>query len=169
MSDAMELDYRKMMQRALKGIVREILEQVSEYGFPGDHHAFLTFRTDMELVTVPTFLRERYPEEMTIVLQNQFWDLFVDDDGISVTLAFNGSRHRIGMPWEAVTAFVDPEAEFGLQFKEDETETSPLETDRDEGAAAESTVATEAKEPDDPVPAGSDSENVVSIDRFRKK
>ncbi len=146
------LDYHAMVQRALRSVLREALAEVAEEGLPEDHHFFVGFRTADPGVVVPGFLRERYPQEMTVVLQNQFWELEVDDEGFSVTLAFGASRHPIFVPWEAVTTFVDPPAEFALRFD------LPESGGEEPAAEAESTPGSaEATAP------------VVNLREFRKK
>lgn len=109
-------DYPRILQRALRSVVREVLLRTAADGLPGEHHFYLSLRTDHAGVQLPAFLRERYPEEMTVVLQNQFWDLQVDQDGFAVTLRFDGDPVRLGVPFEAVIAFFDPAAQFGLRF-----------------------------------------------------
>jgi hypothetical protein len=153
------LDYHGMVQRALRGVLREALEVAAEQGMPGEHHFYLSFRTRDPGVVVPPFLGDRYPEEVTVVLQRQFWDLHVDDEGFSVTLAFDASRHRLGVPWDAVTAFIDPAAEFALRFDavgrgEGDEEGSEAEIP-DEDADAEGSADATAE--------------VVNISQFRKK
>ena len=111
-----ELNYPKLIQETLRGVVTRVLSIVAEEGLPGEHYFYVSFRTDHPGVRVPPFLRDQYPDEMSIVLQNQFWDLEVDAEGFSVTLTFNAARHRLTVPLAAVTAFVDPTAEFGLRF-----------------------------------------------------
>ncbi len=111
------IDYPAILQEALRGAVRQVLAQVAEHGMPGDHHFYVEFRTDHPGVEVPRFLRDMYPEEMRIVLQNQYWDLAVDDEVFSVALSFNAARHRLTVPFAALTAFVDPEAQFALRFE----------------------------------------------------
>lgn len=152
------LDYQALIQQALRGVVREALTRVARHGLPGDHHFYLSFKTSTPGVVVPAVLRDRYPDEMTVVLQRQFWDLLVDDDGISVTLAFESRRERIGLPWEALTAFVDPAAEFALR----------LDTDEPRGGEPEDEAPDDEEQGAD---EGSDdaSADVVSIRRFRKK
>ncbi len=110
-------DYPRMIARALRGVARQALMETAENGLPGEHHFYLTFRTRGEGVQVPGFLRDQYPEEMTIVLQNQFWDLAVDEEMFSVSLTFNGARRRIVVPFESLTAFADPSAQLGLRFE----------------------------------------------------
>ena len=109
-------DYPRLLQRALRSVVREVLTVTAADGLPGEHHFYLSLRTDRPDVRVPPFLRQRYSEEMTVVLQNQFWDLSVDDDGFGVTLRFDGMPARVEAPFDAVVAFFDPAAQFGLRF-----------------------------------------------------
>ncbi len=111
-----EIDYAKLLQRALRSVVREVLTRTTREGLPGEHHFYLSLRTDHSQTQLPAFLRQRFPEEITVVLQHQFDDLIVDDDGFAVTLRFDGAPARLVVPWEAVVAFFDPAAEFGLRF-----------------------------------------------------
>jgi hypothetical protein len=118
--DADHIDYQKLLQEALRealrAAVRKVMARVAEEGLPGEHFFYIGFRLDHPGVSVPRFLRDQYPEEMTIVLQNQFWDLEADEESFSVTLTFGGSRQRLIVPFLALTAFADPSAEFGLRF-----------------------------------------------------
>jgi hypothetical protein len=115
--DPDRIDYPSILQDALRGVARRVLEQVAEYGLPGEHHLYVAFRTQAPGVVVPRFLRDQYPEEVTIVLQRQYWDLDVSAEAFSVTLNFNASRQRVKVPFSAMTAFVDPTAEFALRFE----------------------------------------------------
>jgi hypothetical protein len=114
--DPDRLDYPTFVQDALRDVVRRVLAQVAEHGVPGDHHFFIAFKTAHPGVGLPRFLRDLYPDETKIVLQNQFWDLAVDSEMFSVTLSFNGQRQRLTIPFSALTVFVDPAAEFMLRF-----------------------------------------------------
>jgi uncharacterized protein len=116
--DPDKIDYPAILQDALRDAVRRVLEQVSEHGVPGEHHFYLSFQTDFPGVEVPRFLREQYPEEVTIILQHQFWGLEVGPEDFSVLLSFGGSRQRVRVPFAALTAFADPAAAFGLRFDE---------------------------------------------------
>lgn len=116
--DPEKIDYSAILQEALRDAVRRVLEQVAEHGLPGEHHFYIGFRTDFPGVQAPRFLRDQYPEEMTIILQNQFWGLEVTAGAFSVTLSFGGSHQRITVPFPALTAFADPSADFGLRFGE---------------------------------------------------
>ncbi len=111
------LDYQELVREALRDVVRRSLEIVAEEGgLPGDHFFYVSFRPTHPGVRVPAFLRDSYPDEVTIILQHQFWDLEVDREAFSVSLNFNASRQRVTVPYEALTSFVDPSAEFGLRF-----------------------------------------------------
>ena len=141
--------YREMMERALRGVMRDALARVEEQGLPGDHHYYVSFLTRHDGVTIPDRLRARYPDEMTVVLQHKFWGLETGEDGFSVTLSFDGKSERLTVPFAAVTAFVDPAVEFGLRFgpgPEGETDEAPDGTEDGE----------------------TDTATVVTLDRFRK-
>lgn len=147
------IDYEQLVQEAYRSVVRSALRQIADEGAPGDHHFYLSFATTAPGVIVPPFLAERYPEEITIVLQNQFWNLDVEESGFAVDLAFDGRRYRLEVPFAALTTFADPAAPFGIRFPPTQ------ETGDDEEAEAE-------KIPE-PLPAEAGA-NVVSFDRFRK-
>jgi hypothetical protein len=110
------IDYQQRVLEALRGLVARLLAEVAEEGLPGEHSFYLAFRTGHPGVQVPAWLRDRYPEELNVVLQNQFWDLEVSEEAFSVTLSFNAVRHRLTIPFAALTAFLDPVASFGLRF-----------------------------------------------------
>ena len=110
------LDYPRLVQDALLEVPRRILAQVAERGLPGEHFFYVGFRTAAPGVRIPPPLRSQFPEEMTIILQHQFWDLEVDEEAFSVSLNFNASRQRLTVPFSALTTFVDPSTEFGLRF-----------------------------------------------------
>ena len=113
---AADIEYGKLLQSALRTVVREVLVRTQAEGLPGEHHFYISLRLDHPGTEAPPFVRQRHPEEMTIVLQNQFWDLAVEDAGFAVTLRFDGMPARLRVPWDAVVAFFDPAAEFGLRF-----------------------------------------------------
>ena len=112
-----EIDYPQLVDAALRTVAREVLRSVAADGLPGDHHFYISFHTDDPDVEMSDRLRQAYPEEMTIVLQNQFWDLEVDDDAFEVKLRFAGEPQRLRIPWRALRSFIDPAAEFGLRFE----------------------------------------------------
>jgi hypothetical protein len=163
-----DLQYDVMVENALRGVVRQALAQVSERGLPGEHHFYITFRSDHPDVQMPEHLRERYPREMTIVLQYQFWDLEVGEEGFAATLSFNNRSERLQVPFDAVIAFADPSVRFGLQFDAGEEDASG-ESDAD---APAQTVEqqNEVGAQDQPAPKEpGDENNVVTLDQFRKK
>jgi hypothetical protein len=163
--DADHIDYQKLLQEALRealrGAVQKVLARVAEDGLPGEHFFYIGFRIDHPGVSVPRFLHDQYPEEMTIVLQNQYWDLEVDEESFSVTLTFGGSRQRLIIPFQALTAFADPSAEFGLRFD------GALEAVPVMGSAAPTPVPAEPRKRPAP-PAGRTGE-VVPFDPSRRK
>ena len=111
------IGYDELVDNALRGAMREVLLRVAEDGLLGSHHLYITFRTSFPGVDIPSYLRERYPDELTIVLQHQFWGLDVTDEGFSVTLSFNKAREHVSVPFAALTRFADPGVKFGLQFE----------------------------------------------------
>jgi hypothetical protein len=111
-----ELRYDLLTQTALRGVVRDVLTQVQRDGLPGEHHLYIAFDTVADGVSISKRLKEQYPEEMTIVLQYQFWDLAVTDERFEVKLSFSNVPERLVVPFAAVKAFYDPSAQFGLQF-----------------------------------------------------
>jgi hypothetical protein len=114
-----------MVQSALRGVVRDALAQTAEHGLPGAHHFYISFRTDYPGVDIPDFLAAQYPEEMTIVLQNQFWGLEVTGAEFAVTLSFRNQNHRLTIPFAAVVRFTDPAAKFGLEFDAEQAAAPP--------------------------------------------
>ncbi len=169
MSDAPGNDllrYDLMLQRALRSVLRETLTIAAESGLPGAHHLFITFRTGAEDVEIADYLAARYPEEMTIVLQHEYWGLEVTDIGFSVTLSFSNRHERLVIPFAAVTAFADPSVRFGLQFdKAVQGETG--EVPDEEAEVSEEPAAEEGKEESEE--KGEPGHNVVALDRFRKR
>ena len=110
------IDYAGLMRSALLGVVREVLVRTAADGLPGDHHLYLTFGTADEGVELPARLRKQFPDEMTIVLQHQFWGLAPDESGFAVTLRFGGTRERLFVPWPSLRAFADPSVELGFRL-----------------------------------------------------
>jgi uncharacterized protein len=185
--------YDLLTQDALRGVIRTVLTDAADKGLPGEHHFFVTFDTRIDGVRLSARLKASYPEEMTIVLQHQFWDLTVGDDDFAVGLAFNGIPERLQIPFKAVKAFFDPSVQFGLQFAVDGEATGGTDAATRaasgkpavvEGAGAAKLAA--PKQPDKeparqamspakpaPVPAADGSSDasaeVVRLDRFRKK
>jgi hypothetical protein len=150
------IPYDEIVQEALRAVVGRVLGEVERNGgLPGDHHFYITFKTRAAGVDIPQHLSQRFPDEMTIVIQNRYWDLKVGTDGFEVGLSFNQMPARLVIPFAAVTGFVDPAVNFALQFQAQSDEAAP-ETDHAEN---------DAPRPE-PVEDGS---NVVSVDFTRKK
>jgi hypothetical protein len=141
------MQYDRVVQAALKGVVRQILRRVHAQGLPGDHHLYLVFRTTHPGVVIPGFLRERYPDEMTIVLQHQFWGLEVFEDKFRVGLSFNKSPQELTIPFSALKGFFDPSVQFGLQFDIEDLEAAPELTGAASQADGSVTALTSAKVP----------------------
>ncbi|MFC4350000.1 SspB family protein [Fodinicurvata halophila] len=171
MSDEI-LRYDLMVENALRGVVRAALQEATTEGLPGEHHFYITFLTEHEGVQIPDRLKDRYPEEMTIVLQHRFWDLEVGEDKFSVTLTFNEIPENLIIPYEAVTAFADPSVRFGLQFgnaieSDEEIEmNNPLDEDMPQQAPVQDEQGQAAQSDE---PGESAGEKVVTLDQFRKK
>jgi hypothetical protein len=110
------IDYQSFVEDALRAAVRRLLEEVAEQGLPGEHYFYIGFHTGHPEVVMPRSLRDLYPEEMTIILQHQYWNLSVQPDAFSIELSFSGSRQRLAIPFAALTMFADPSAEFALRF-----------------------------------------------------
>jgi len=167
------LNYQAMTEDALRGVMRQALTVAAQRGLPGQHHFYLTFRTKFPGVDIADHLHERHPEEMTIVLQHQFWGLDVTDKQFAVTLSFNGQHERLTVPFAAVSAFVDPSTQFGLQF----SVSTPAETGGavalapkagPPAVAAPAAVGTAPPAPADGEPAPEGGARVVALDAFRK-
>ena len=162
------IPYDEIVQEALRAVVGRVLGTVQRSGgvLPGTHHFYITFKTHAPGVVIPQHLRERFPDEMTIVLQNKFWDLVVDDEGFSVGLSFNQVPAKLEIPFAAITAFVDPAVDFGLQFQAVTGDAAPPEHEDAENDAPGSRPERGGK-PD--VTAPDDGSNVVTVDFGRKK
>lgn len=113
--------YDLLVQEALRGVVRKVLTDAARDGLPGEHHFYISFRTDAAGVRVPQRMRDKFPDEMTIILQHQFWDLIVGDHGFEVGLSFSNVPERVVVPYEALTGFFDPSVQFGLKFEVQDT------------------------------------------------
>ncbi len=164
------LQYDQIVESALRGVVSSALKQVAEHGLPAGHALYITFLTGHDGVDVPSHFGQQFPDEMTIVLQHQFWDLDVTDEVLAVTLSFENLRQRITVPFTAVTAFADPAVQFGLKFETGgkvEHEPRPAEVqDREADGAAASDAAFDAT----PGAGGAiEVGQVVNLDSFRKK
>jgi hypothetical protein len=183
-----QIRYDLLTQQALRGVVRSVLTDTAKKGLPGDHHFYISFDTKADGVQMSDRLRAQYPDEMTIILQHQFWDLRVSDDDFEVGLSFGGIPERLKVPFDAVNGFFDPSVQFGLQFEEvaegeeraapanaqepvtkkKRVPATPPAAKADAPAAATRPTATTAtrEKPDKPPGSGG---QVVRLDRFRKK
>jgi len=185
--------YDILAQEALRGVVRTVLADAAKHGLPGEHHFYITFKTRAEGVRLSPRMLAQYPQEMTIVLQHQFWDLVTTEDGFEVGLSFGGIPERLSIAFAAIKGFYDPSVEFGLQFEE--IGANPAEKpadDAEQEVAPQATPAARAASeqrataalPAVPAPANpeqiespakptevkpEDSAQVVRLDRFRKK
>jgi uncharacterized protein len=184
-----QIRYDLLTQQALRGVVRTVLTDTAKKGLPGDHHFYISFDTQAEGVRLSDRLRAQYPDEMTIILQHQFWDLRVNEDEFEVGLSFGGVPEKLAVPFEAISGFFDPSVQFGLQFEEvAEGEERPAPANVPEPArtnkkkrspvspppaslaepsppARPVTPAGKREKPEKPVAGG----EVVRLDRFRKK
>ena len=165
MNDATDslIPYDEIVQEALRAVVGRVLGQVETTGgfLPGNHHFYITFKTSAPGVSIPPRLKERFPDEMTIVIQNKFWDLKVTPEGFSVGLSFNQIPSILVVPFSAITAFVDPAVDFGLQFQT----AGEIEDEHPTGAENDSPEAD--SQPNGETP--DDGSNVVTVDFGRKK
>lgn len=162
------INYGSLMHQAMRGLIRTVLQDVQRDGLPGDHHFFITFDTGHPDVEIADWLSDRYPGEMTVVMQHWFDNLEVAEEGFAVTLNFGDAPERLYIPFDAVLTFVDPSVEFGLRFESMEGESD------DDGALVpapravkEPKVRPKIKEVDAPK-AGRKDADVVSLDTFRK-
>lgn len=190
------LSYERMVEDALRGVLRQALKITEAQGLPGAHHFYITFDTTHPGLKIAPSLKALHPNEMTIVLQHQFWDLVVGDDRFEITLSFSGVSQRLSVPFAAVTAFADPHAKFGLQFhvefeeraddEDDDAGDPPLDDEApDDTAQVDSIQVTQhlkntrkgaaARPPLKSVKAESETEEppaagkIVTLDAFRKK
>jgi hypothetical protein len=165
------IGYQALTDSALRGVVRDALRRIEKSGLIGAHHFYLTFKTHAEGVDIPDFLKEQYPDEMTIIIQHQYWALKVKDDYFEVTLTFKKLPAPLHIPFNALTAFFDPGVQFGLQFRS-EGDANAAKT----GPAPVMAPAADAPAPEPEAPAPAVAEKpapqageVVSLDSFRKK
>ncbi len=154
------MDYRVLVEEALRGVMIQALRQVEHHGLSGEHHFFITFRTDYPGTGISKDLKARYPEEITIVLQNQFWGLRTDSSGFSVSLSFSRKPQTLRIPYDAVTSFVDPSVSFALRF--DSHGESADEQIESPGSGSVGVEPVAVKSPDE-------TSKVISLDAFRKK
>ena len=151
--------YDMMVEEALRGVVSKALQHATKHGLTNGHHFYITFKTGRRDVDIPEFLKEHYPDEMTIVLEHQFWDLKIHEHEFEVALSFNDKRERLLIPFNAITAFSDPSVKFGLQFQEIQiSEDQAINDDK-----------LDTRDPEKQDSAEKSSGEVVSLEKFRNK
>ena len=151
-----EIDYGNLMHNAMRSLIQDVLTEVKNNGLPGEHHFFITFDTNHTGVEMASWLKDRYPTEITVVMQHWFDDLEVNDDGFSVTLNFGDTPEHLVIPYEAILTFVDPSVEFGLRF---ETNEEDEDTDEQKPTISKESIKDDTKK---------ETGQVVSLDNFRK-
>lgn len=170
------IDYPKLIDGAMRNVVREALIHVQKFGLPGEHHFFISFQTDYPGVSISPQLKSRYPDEITIVVQHQFWDLKIARDHFSLMLSFNNIPEKLVVPFDALTAFADPSIKFGLQFH---GQRPPATAEAEEPVACPVTgrngtekppmAAFEEETPSEEAKAAANDTKVISLESFRKR
>ena len=162
-----DIGYQSLIETAMKGVMRAALKKVASLGaLPGDHHFYITFRTRTPGVQMADHLKDRFPDEMTIVMQHQYWDFEVHEDRFEIILRFGGVPQHLRIPFAAVTRFFDPSTNFALQFNASEAPATDLKPDAVRKLPIEGPLAL----PDQaPTTQASDGSTVVSLDAFRRK
>jgi hypothetical protein len=150
------INYAQMMQKAMQGLMIDVLKKTSINGLPGNHHYFISFKTKSEGVKVADWIKERYPEEMTIVIQHWFDNLDVNDKCFSITLNFGDNPENLTIPWDSILTFVDPSVEFGLRFEGEENKDNDIHKEIPESNMIE-------------IEEEDNIAEIVNLDNFRKK
>jgi len=150
------INYAQMMQKAMQGLMIDVLKKTSINGLPGNHHYFISFKTKSEGVKVADWIKERYPEEMTIVIQHWFDNLDVNDKCFSITLNFGDNPENLTIPWDSILTFVDPSVEFGLRFEGEENKDNDIHEEIPESNMIE-------------IEEEDNIAEIVNLDSFRKK
>jgi len=150
--------YDLLVQEALRSVVRKVLGDAARDGLPGEHHFFITFRTDAPGVQISPRTKERFPKEITIILQHQFWDLNVTEFGFEVGLSFSNVPERLSVPWEALSGFFDPSVEFGLKFELQDIEPEEGANDTEPAPRPAALPAPKASARSEKAPRGAGSE-----------
>ncbi|MEJ6398836.1 SspB family protein [Yoonia sp. 208BN28-4] len=159
------IDYGNLMHRAMRGLIQEVLTGIAKDGLPGQHHFFITFDTMHPDVEIADWLSDRYPGEMTVVIQHWFDNLDVTDEGFAITLNFGDNPEPLYIPYDAIKTFVDPSVEFGLRFETQDEDGTEEAEDTDDVAEAPMEEMAEPDTSDEPARKDAD---VVSLDQFRK-
>ena len=160
--------YDVLARDALRGVLRRVLTDAAEHGLPGEHHFFITFLSTAEGVKLSPRLLAQYPEEMTVILQHQFWDLMVTEDRFEVGLSFGGIPERLVVPFNSIKSFSDPSVPFGVQFEPAAAEAPAAQLPAVPAPSALTVPAPATESKDEPARPGEGAE-VVRLDRFRKK
>jgi hypothetical protein len=166
------IDYSGMIDKAMRSVVRESLELAQKHGLPGQHHFYISFLTKHPGVKISESLHARYPEEMTIVMQHQYWDLKVEDTQFSLMLSFSNIPEKLVVPYSALTAFADPSIKFGLQFH---AEVAEIDTQNNMPLGQKNRIETKspvppaAQEDDKLPPADGGDDKVITLEKWRKK
>lgn len=164
--------YDVLARDALRGVLRKVLIDAAEHGLPGEHHFFITFISKADGVKLSPRLLAQYPEEMTVILQHQFWDLTVSEDRFEVGLSFNGIPERLIVPFDSIKSFYDPSVQFGLSFETEAAAETPAAGTPPATTPAQA-LASPPAEPETPAegetPKTGEGAEVVRLDRFRKK
>ena len=163
------LRYDRMVETALRGVVREAIARVAGIGLPSGHSLYITFRSDFPGVDMPDWLKAQYPEAMTIVLEHQFWDLAAEEETFGVTLSFKGRRQRITVPYAALTAFHDPGVQFGLRFDQMQDAEEKGAAPAIKTAQAPTPLPAPAAKPEPAQDEPAKTAQVVNLEAFRKK
>jgi len=162
---ATTFDYENLVQESLRNVIKETLSTVAKDGLPGKHHFYVSFKTDYPGVDLPDYLREEYPDDITIVLQYEFWDLEVGEKAFNVTLCFNDVHERLTIPFGAVVSFVDPSVKFGLQFTPADVDVDAELVQLDNPKKTRSTASDSEKQAN----TGEGTNNIITLDAFRRK
>jgi hypothetical protein len=161
-----QIRYDVLARDALRGVLRQVLSDAAKQGLPGEHHFFITFLSKADGVKISPRLLSQHPEEMTIILQHQFWDLVVTDVQFEVGLSFGGVPERLVVPFSSIKSFFDPSVQFGLQFEPSDTDDL---AEKAPDALPTDSVAELQREPESDPSTSSEGAEVVRLDRFRKK
>ena len=157
------IDYEALAQDAMRGVVRTVLQRAAKTGLPGDHHFYVSFDTEAPGSSISKRLKEKYPNEMTIVLQHRFWDLIVTDERFEVKLSFDSIPERLVVPFAAIKVFFDPSVQYGLRFEDGDGSGEPIETTQPSGVTGPRAVPRSAPKRPRPAKKSKGSETLVAV------
>ena len=155
------IDYQKIVNKSLRKVIKHVLEHIQDNGIEGDHHLYVTFLTQYIGVEMPGYLIDEYPNEITIILQHQFWNLEIERNYFSISLSFNNKTENIKVPYEAITSFADPSVNFGLQFNSNNSSTNETDSNHSENQIEVENSNLGSK--------NNETDNVISFNDFHKK